>query len=126
MGAWPSAEPPKSYILFSALTMLGAALGRKVWFNQDVHTLFPPLNLLLIGPSGCGKSTSIMMARKHLIQLLPRAEQPQFIMGAPTPEKLHDDLKPAPHAVLFASELANFFTRQKYMEGMIPYVTELL
>lgn len=105
--------------------MLGAALGRSVWIDQDAHTLFPMLNLLLIGRSGLGKSTAIMMARKNLLAALPKLEQPQFINGS-TPEKLHDDLRANPHAVLFASELANFFTKQKYMESMIPYVTELL
>lgn len=43
-----------------------------------------------------------------------------------TPEKLHSTLSENPHGILIASELANFFNKQKYMEGMIPYVTELL
>jgi energy-coupling factor transporter ATP-binding protein EcfA2 len=107
------------------MMMMGAALGRKVWYSQDFRKLWPMLNLLLIGPSGIGKSTSIQMAR-GLLEFLPRVEQPQFITGGATPEALHADLLPNPHAVLFASELANFFNRQKYMEGMVPYVTELL
>lgn len=122
---WPTAEPPKSYILFAGMMMLGAALGRKIWYNQDFRKLWPMLNLLLIGPSGIGKSTAIYMARK-LLESIPKVEQPQFIVGGATPEALHKDLLPNPHAVLFASELANFFNRQKYMEGMIPYCTELL
>jgi hypothetical protein len=123
--AWPTATPPKSFMLFSALSMLGAALGRKVWLDQDVHILYPMLNLLLIGPSGTGKSTSITQIGRPLLDALPKIDQPQFIAGS-TPEKLHKDLRVKPHAVLFASELANFFNKQKYMESMIPYVTELL
>jgi hypothetical protein len=125
MQAWPTSESPKSYILLGAMSMLGAALGRNVFVDQDAHILYPMLNLLLIGRSGLGKSTAIMMARKNLLAAIPKVEQPQFINGS-TPEKLHDDLRANPHAVLFASELANFFTKQKYMESMIPYVTELL
>lgn len=125
MGIWPTAEPPKSYLLFAAMSMFGAVLGRKVWYSQDFRHLWPMLNMLLIGPSGIGKSTSIELASR-LLQHVPSDERPQFIIGGATPEKLHEDLVPNPHAILFASELANFFNRQKYMEGMIPYVTELL
>lgn len=125
MDCWPTSESPKSYILLGAMSMLGAALGRNVFLDMDAHTLYPMLNLLLIGRSGLGKSTAIMIARKNLLSAVPKLEQPQFINGS-TPEKLHDDLRANPRAVLFASELANFFTKQKYMESMIPYVTELL
>jgi energy-coupling factor transporter ATP-binding protein EcfA2 len=125
MQLWPTSEPPESFILFAAMSVFGACLGRRVWFDQDVHTIYPMMSTLLIGPSGTGKSTSAKMAFK-LVKSLPKEEQPQIIAGAATPEKLHDDLRMNPHAILFASELANFFTRQKYMEGMIPYVTQLL
>lgn len=126
MSIWPHAETPKSYVLFTGMAMLGAALGRQVVFDQDVHKLYPMLNLLLIGPSGIGKTTALEHMGMRLLHSLPKAEQPQIISGAPTPEKLHDDLKPNPHAVLFAEELASFFNKTKYMEGLIPYVTELL
>lgn len=125
MDCWPTLESPKSYVLLGAMSMLGAALGRNVYIDQDAHMLYPMLNLLLIGRSGLGKSTAIKVAWKHLVGEVPKLEQPQFIAGS-TPEKLHNDLRANPQAVLFASELANFFTKQKYMESMIPYVTELL
>jgi hypothetical protein len=125
MRVWPTAEPPESFTLFAAMSMLGAVLGRKVHFKKDVHTVWPMLNLLLLGPSGLGKSTSIMMART-LLEKVPLTEQPQFLEGAATTEKLHDDLVPKPHAIVFAEEMATFFGRQKYLEGMIPYITNLL
>lgn len=125
MAVWPLAEPPRSYILFAAMAMFGAALGRRVYFGQDFRKLWPMLNMLLIGQSGLGKSTSIEMAQP-LLYTLPKIEQPQFIVGGATPEKLHADLLPNPHAVLFASELANFFNKQDYNAALIPYVTELL
>jgi len=124
--AYPLAEPPNAYLLFSTMAMLGAALGRRVYFDQDAHTLYPMVNLLLIGPSGIGKSTSILKVGKPLLDALPIELKPQFVSGKATPEKLHDDLVIDPHAMVFASELANFFSRAKYMEDMIPYVTQLL
>jgi energy-coupling factor transporter ATP-binding protein EcfA2 len=126
MSIWPTAEPPKSFILFSGMSMLGAVLGRGVWLDQDVHTLYPMLNLLLIGPSGCGKSTAIKHIGFQCLQALPPVERPQLVEGAATPQALHSDLAVNPHAIVFASELANFFTKEKFMIGMIPYVTELL
>jgi hypothetical protein len=124
MGIWPLAEPPKSYILFAAMSMMGGILGRSVYFGQDFRRLYPMLNLLLIGPSGIGKSTAIEMA-EPLVYGLPKIEQPQIIKGT-TPEKLHADLLPNPHAFLIASELANFFNKQDYNSALVPYVTELL
>jgi len=41
-------------------------------------------------------------------------------------EGLHQLLEPQPNAILYASELAAFFNRSKYMESLLPYVTELL
>lgn len=125
MKLWPLAEPPKSYILFSGMAMLGACLGRKLWLDMDVHQVRPMLNLLLIGPSGVGKSTSVKMA-KRLLNYVPEAERPQFFEGGSTKEKLHRDLVHQPKAVLFAPELAAFFSREKYKESLIPYVTQLL
>lgn len=126
LACYPTEEAPKSYILFSGLAMLGAAFGRKVWFDQGHHKIRPMLNILLIGPSGIGKSTAISMGEQLLRKALPGPEErPQIIRGT-TQEQLHFDLSHKPHALLVASELANFFGRQKYMEGMIPYITELL
>lgn len=123
--SWPTVEMPWSYLLFGSLSVLGAAIGRKCWFQDDYRRLWPMLNLLLIGPSGIGKSSAIELNQTLLAQL-PIEDRPQFIIGSASPEKLHDDLVIQPHAIVYASELANFFGRQKYMEGMIPYVTELL
>jgi len=121
---WPHAEAPQGYILMVGLSMLGAAIGRHAWMDQDVHRVWPMLNLLLIGPSGIGKSTTLGMGRMLLEAMSTGA--PQIIAGTSTPEKLHEDLAEQPHAVLIASELAAFFNKQRYNEALVPYVTELL
>lgn len=125
MEIWPTSESPKSFLLFSAMTMLGACLGRRVWLDQDIHQVRPMLNLLLIGPSGIGKSSAVKVA-KRLLPYVPINQRPQFIEGGSTKEKLHSDLEAQPKAILFASELAAFFSKEKYKESLIPYVTELL
>src|ERR1700744_664420 len=125
MEIWPTSESPKSFLLFSAMSMLGACLGRRVWLDQDIHQVRPMLNLLLIGPSGIGKSSAVKVA-KRLLPFVPAEHRPQFIEGGSTKEKLHADLVHEPKAILFAPELAAFFSKEKYKENLIPYVTNLL
>lgn len=125
MELWPTSESPKSFLLFSGMAMLGACLGRRVWLDQDIHQVRPMLNLLLIGPSGIGKSSAVKVAKK-LLPYVPEYQRPQFIEGGATKEKLHMDLVEQPKAILFAPELAAFFSKEKYKENLIPYVTNLL
>jgi hypothetical protein len=125
MAIWPTSESPKSFLLFSGMAMLGACLARRVWLDQDIHQVRPMLNLLLIGPSGIGKSSAVKVA-KRLLPFVPEFHRPQFIEGGSTKEKLHEDLVIQPKAILFAPELAAFFSKEKYKENLIPYVTNLL
>src|SRR6185369_4695642 len=98
MKCFPTSEPPFSYVLTSAMAMMGASIGRKVWLDQDVHTIYPIVNLLLIGPSGIGKSTSLRdMAMKSLVSTLPDDLRPFVVSGKSTKEALHDDLMANPH-----------------------------
>lgn len=127
MKVWPLAESPKSYILFSGMGCLGAALGRRIYFSLDVHKVYPLLNLLLIGPSGIGKSTAMRdIAVNHLIPQLPEDLKPNLLTGKSTKEAIHQDLVVCPKSIILASELANLFSKEKYNEGMIPYFTDLL
>ena len=123
---WPLSEAPKSFILCGALAMMGAAIGRRVWFEDDQRKLWVMLNLLHIGPSGIGKSESLDTMGFRLLHALPPKEQPQIVADAVTPEKLHLDLRARPKTLLFSSELSSMFTKQRYMEAMVPYVTRLL
>jgi hypothetical protein len=125
MEVWPTAESPKSFLLFGAMAMLGGCLGRRVWLDQDVHQVRPMLNILLIGPSGIGKSSAVKIG-KRLLAAVPEFQRPQFIEGGATKEKLHMDLAENPRCILFAPELAAFFSKEKYKENLIPYVTNLL
>jgi hypothetical protein len=128
MLAWEPTEPPRSYLLFSALAMLGVTIGRRAYMDLDVHRIFPLMNLLLIGPSGIGKSTALRdVACNHLLTPLPEGPtKPMVITGKSTKEALHQDLMVQPHSLILASELANMFSKEKYMEGTIAYATDLL
>lgn len=121
--AWPVSEAPKSFLLFGGLAMVGAAVGRKAWIGRDVHRSFPMLNCLFLGPSGIGKSTAIKAAMTlHAMSGVAHA----IIADATTPEMIHNRLVEEGRAIILAEELAAFFGKQRYLEGMIPYVTLLL
>lgn len=124
MQLFPTCESPRQFILFAGISAFGNALGRRVWLDHDVHQMFPMLNIMLIGPSGVGKSTAAKLGF-NMINNLPETLRPQIVTST-TMERLHGDLVHKPHTILFASELANVFSKAKYMEQMVPYVTELL
>ena len=51
-------EPPGKFHLWTALSILSATLGRRVYMRRGLFTLFPNLYVGLIGPTGLGKSTA--------------------------------------------------------------------
>jgi hypothetical protein len=66
------------------------------------------------------------IAVNHLIPPLPQDIKPNLLTGKSTKEAIHQDLLVEPKSIIMASELANLFSKEKYNEGMIPYMTDLL
>ena len=69
-------------------------MGRKVYFNLDVHKVYPLVNLLLIGLSGIGKSTAIIAMgltdAGHDFPFYSVDLAPQLVAGADSALKAHD------------------------------------
>lgn len=103
---------------------MGAIVGRETWINLDIHQVYPMLNVLFLGPSGIGKTTAIKVGFQLFETGINR--HPTTVFDTASPEGLHAALARNGHAVIFAEELATFFGKQRYMEGMLPYVTNLL
>jgi hypothetical protein len=51
-------EAPKSYLRWSALSVISAALERKVWLRTGSYTHYPNLFVLLVGEAGIRKSSA--------------------------------------------------------------------
>jgi hypothetical protein len=126
MDCFPVSESPKSYLLIAAMSALGVALKRGVWMESDMRRTFPMLNIVFIGPSGLGKTEAIGYGQSLLLEKIPSELRPVIIEGEATRAALTDELAKHPHAVFVAEEMASVFTKQKYQEDMIPFVTELL
>jgi len=60
-------EPPMNYHIWTCLSVIGAALQRKVYLRWGFKTLYPNIYVVLIGPSGCRKGTAMNIG-KDLLQ----------------------------------------------------------
>jgi len=116
-------EPPTIFHFFVAAAVVGATLGRNVYFNKGAYKVYPNLCVVIVAPTGrCRKTSACNMGTS----LYVRAGG-TFIADKTTPEALVDALKTTQSAtgLIYAPELAVFLGKQKYQEGMIPLLTSL-
>jgi hypothetical protein len=65
-------ECPHSFQTWSALTLLGAVLGRKVWtWHGSYFKVHPNIYTCMVGTAGSGKSTAKGVAKEIFIQHFP-------------------------------------------------------
>lgn len=121
-------ESPAEFHLFTAMTMVGAALGRKCYIDRGYYKLFPNFfTILVAGSARCRKSTAINIG----VDLLRGVPTTRVIAGKTTPEQFIKELAPessstAPlNMLVHSSELSVFLTKQTYGESMIQVLTDL-
>lgn len=115
-------EPPFAFHFFSAATVIGSTLSRRVFFDKGAYTVFPNLCTILVAPTGrCRKTTAANLA----IGLLTQTGG-HLLADKTTPESMVDSLRGNANALIYAPELAVFLGKQKYQEGMVPLLTALL
>jgi len=116
-------EAPAVFHFMSALTVLGAALERRVYLDKGYYRVYPNLATVLIAPTGkCRKTSATNIALR-----LAREADINVLSERITPEALVQGLSGRETAtgIVYAPELAVFIGKQKYMEGMIPLLTGL-
>ena len=57
----PHTDTPDSYIVWSALSLIGAVLKNNVRFEIGTYVLYPNQFIVLVGPPGVGKGTAMNM-----------------------------------------------------------------
>lgn len=62
-------EVPAVFHRWSAISSIGALLGRRYYFNHGHFTLYPNIYCMLVGVSGTRKSTGIKLFKKLLTQV---------------------------------------------------------
>lgn len=81
-------EPPVTYHRWSAITAIGALLGRRIFLQHGHSRIFPNLYTMLIGSAGTRKSTTIKLAAK----LISASGYDTFARDKSTKEKFLADL----------------------------------
>lgn len=77
-------EVPDEFHLWSCLSMIGAAVSDRVWFEKFKGSkLAPNLYVILVGPSGIGKEIAIRTASKFL-EKVPRVNLYRGKVTAPS------------------------------------------
>jgi len=59
-------EPPINFHVWTCISIIGAALQRKVYLPWGYNTLYPNMYIILIGPSGCGKGIAMGIGKRIL------------------------------------------------------------
>jgi hypothetical protein len=116
-------ESPLSYNVFSSLCILGAALGRRIYRRMGHFSIFPNYCVLLIGPTGRVKKTT---AGQIAASIVKRSVLCPILADKVTPERMITVLKQSGHHFIFAPEMAVFFGKQRYNEGLVTNILRIL
>jgi len=115
-------EVPLSYSIFSSLCAVGAALGRRVYLKMGHFNIYPNYCVILIGPPGLKKTT----AGDISVKLVKESVLCPCLADQVTPERMITVLKESGHHMIYAGEMAVFFGKQKYNEGMVTKMLRIL
>jgi hypothetical protein len=128
-------EIPESFALWCGLAGISASLGRRVWMDMGVFTVYPNLYILLVAESGrCRKSTSIGLIENLLRALDP---SPNLISQTVTKEALIDSLKKVrgdedkkilssyAEGFVIVDEFSNFLNKKSYQDGLGAFLIPL-
>lgn len=127
-------EIPNMFALWCGIAGVAIAVGRRVYINIGVDTLFPNFYIVLVAGSGQKKSTAINQLMPIIRALEP---PPKIVAQKMTPESLIKALRETEvvngGTVLFTEkcegwaivgELSNFLNRNVYDAGMGSLLTE--
>lgn len=121
-------ESPSCFHFGTALTILGASMGRKIWFDQNTFKVWPAIQTFIFGPSG---KTAKSTATSFGIELLEEAGTAYRFAEVITPEGLRKALSTRYEktgeaaGILYSSEMGTLFTKQEsYNQGLIQELTD--
>ena len=97
----PHTDAPDNFILWSAISLVGAALKDNVFFETGVFTLYPNQFIVLVGPPGVGKGTAMNLVKGvvELIKPMPVNTLSDRITAERIIERIADGWQPPPKIV---------------------------
>lgn len=122
-------EAPELFHFWTGLTMISAALGRKVYMDRGYYVLYPNLfTVIVAGSALCRKTTAMELG----VALLKDVETTRIVSGIASREKFlaefeftSTDGSEAPATLSFEEELAVFLTKDAFGTKMIDTLTKL-
>lgn len=129
-------EAPEPYHVWTIMTCIGAAVGRKVFLHRGFYKIYPGQTMVILvgGSAVVRKSTACRIG----MALLKEADVVEILSGKASPEAFLDSLqlgtgadpsgKVGPrdsHVLVFAPELSSFLSKQAYTEALLPILTDL-
>lgn len=131
-------EAPEDFHVWVGLTVISAALRRKVWLDNVYHKLYPNLYTILVSPPGVGKKTTAINIGVNILR--EAVGDLRIISEKCTPEALaknlakpvekHKDsggmkLEARAEGVIVAPELTVFMGSEQYNASLITLLTRL-
>lgn len=132
-------ESPRSYHLWSGLSLMAALTGRRVWTDHKIFTAYPNLYVVLAGPPGVAKSTAKDLAldfvnenikkmpicaaaitKEALVELMAK-------VGGPCTQQYNyaDKVIHSSQMNVFGDELISLITCGGNPTGMIDFLTHI-
>ena len=129
-------ESPTRFHLWTAVTVLSAAVNRNCWMSRGYYKTFPNLYVLFIGPSGVGKSTSsgigVEILRETSLSVnifkdsITSPALLQFMARSKVACNLSDGrLQEKTPVLIYASELGNLLSQRTGVRELTLLLTEL-
>lgn len=128
-----TSEVPRPFFFWSAMSLLAASVGDRVWIEPDIgRKIYPNLYVFLIGPSGSGKEQAVMGTAKlggHepiLETFMGRATR-QYLLDYLTKDSpIENGMRYAdnPHLYLVTEELGSAIRAGDLGHDLISFMTE--
>lgn len=115
-------ESPLAYSVFAGLVLIGATIGRRLWFDMGIFKVYPPMGVIILGPSGVKKTTAADIGVRILNDMSICSIYAEKI----TPEALVMAFADNAQGLIYAPEASVLMGKQKYNEGLIPLITRLM
>lgn len=127
-------EAPDQYVIWSAISVVGAVLKKRVWLKRGPYKVYPNQYIVLVGPPGVGKGTAVHPAHAFIKDyktpqlsnyLNDRVTAPEIIRilgdGFPVLTSIggHPVATKESTAVIFAMELATFLGASDWMTSFL-------
>lgn len=115
-------EGPLAYHIFSSFCALGASVGRRVYIPMGHFNIYLNYAAVLVGPPAIKKTTVADIAHK----LIEKSALCPTLPDKATPERMISLLKETGHQFLYVPEMAVFFGKQRYNEGLTTQLLRML